>query len=194
MENWLEPELPKTEREKFYQYLESKKEGKGYEKDMSIKAHAELVEFGEKWELECFNRITNEQGEIDVEVKFDGQAQKTGNLFIETHEWVKDDEGGHWKETGITASRASLWWYWFPIDDLMYNIVETRENLYDIENYLKKIGRWKETTSGHITTTKKLNKGWLLPLDIVAPHCQEKLKTTILSKPKNTPFTNTLIN
>ena len=36
MENWLHPELPKTENERFRQYLESKENGKGYEKDMTI--------------------------------------------------------------------------------------------------------------------------------------------------------------
>ena len=185
MENWLHPELPKTENERFRQYLESKENGKGYEKDMTIKAHAELVEFGEQWEFECFKTITNEEGEITFEVKFDGQAQKTGNLFIETNEWVKDVEhpdGGYWKETGIRASKAQIYFFWFPIGNEMCHYEVSRDNLYEIENYLKKISRWEPKVSKHEFTTKKKIKGWLLPIDVVAPQHIGKLEKTILSK------------
>lgn len=96
-----------------------------------------------------------------IEVKTDYRAQDTGNFYVETWQYGREDESDK-KQSGINVTTASSWAFVIPQSDSMF-IIKTEE--------LKSLMRdrsYRETRQPRINAHTNASIGRLVPVADVA--------------------------
>lgn len=161
--------------------------GLGGKYDLYLKTHItntdQLFSIGDRNELSWYLTHTNGEGVVRVEHKMDGSSQKSGNIYIETHQRTfYTDENGNKVEgkklSGINVTEADIW-----VQEILLpngEVVEITKSLpewYELINEGIKMNLVRTNVkSAHLYSGGQTTWGYVIPVVWVAPHLQRYFK------------------